>query len=213
MSSAFIFAPQAENRLFLVRHPETVGNSLRQYVGSSESPLSTLGEEQAHRAITGLIAASPDRIVSSPLGRCRVIADAVADELGLEVQVDTRLREMDFGPIEGMTFDEIQAAGIRMIWDAEKATHPLDGAESFLGFAQRLEEARSDLEALDGTTAVISHGGVIRRLTMAWFQIPMSSMWNLRVENVSTAVVSILQGSPILERWGLAPEDLPGLKF
>ena len=213
MSSAFIFAPPAENRLLLVRHPETIGNSMRQYVGSTESPLSPLGEEQAHRAITGLIAAGPDRIVSSPLGRCRFIADAVAEQLGLEVQVDPRLREMDFGPIEGMTFDEIQAAGIRMTWDADKATHPLEGAESFLGFAQRLEDARGDLEQLGGTTAVISHGGVIRRLTMAWFQIPMSSMWNLRVENVSTAVVSILDGSPILERWGLVPEDLPGLRL
>lgn len=205
------FTPAGSDRLLLMRHPETVGNALKQYVGSIESPLSDRGEEQCARAISALIAAAPDRIVTSPRLRCLRIASAVAESLDVPLTVDERIREMDFGPIEGMTYDEIQAAGIRMTWDAEMATHPLDGAESFAGFAARLGEARHDLERAEGTTAVVCHGGVIRRLTMAWLDIPSSSMWKLRVENVSTSIISLIEGTPLLEKWGLTPEELTRL--
>jgi broad specificity phosphatase PhoE len=51
----------------------------------------------------------PDKLYSSPLVRCRALAEAVAERLGLNVVFDPRLQERHFGSWELRPWDEIYA--------------------------------------------------------------------------------------------------------
>lgn len=98
--------------LVLLRHGETEQSLERRFSGSSDLPLTAKGEEQA-RAAAERIAGTPaiSAIYSSPLRRARQTAEAVSAAIGVPVQVDDELREVDFGDWEGMTFTEAQDAG------------------------------------------------------------------------------------------------------
>ena len=47
------------------------------------------------------------RIVSSPLIRCLRLAEGLAAALRLDLTVDARLRELDFGAWEGLRWDRV----------------------------------------------------------------------------------------------------------
>ncbi|MEL6687024.1 MAG: histidine phosphatase family protein, partial [Pseudomonadota bacterium] len=63
--------------------------------------------EKAYRALPAI-----DRIVTSPLKRCRTLAQFIADRKQLSLEEDLRLMEMDFGAWEGTPWDDIPRAEI-----------------------------------------------------------------------------------------------------
>ena len=90
--------------LDLMRHGEPVGG--RRYRGQIDDPLSEKGWAQMRAAVGEL--APWDRIVSSPLLRCRAFAEALASAHGLPLTLDERLKEVGFGAWEGKTAAEIE---------------------------------------------------------------------------------------------------------
>jgi probable phosphoglycerate mutase len=99
--------------IYLLRHGETEWNRERRIQGRKESRLTPLGERQA-RAMAALVAdmvardpSASWRLVASPLGRTRATAQAVADRLGLPIELDERLAEIGCGEWEGLIRDEV----------------------------------------------------------------------------------------------------------
>jgi broad specificity phosphatase PhoE len=92
--------------LVLTRHGLTPRSKPEQHLGQAiDVPLSEAGREQAVALRDRLAAVDFDRVFSSPLARARETADIVAGER--EVTVDARLREMDYGAWEGLTYAQI----------------------------------------------------------------------------------------------------------
>lgn len=95
-------------RVLLMRHAQTHANAQGFFLGRRDEGVTGLGEEQSRRAVAGLVAWRPDRIICSPLKRCKtMIAEPAAASSASRPQVDERLVEFDFGPIEGMSFDDV----------------------------------------------------------------------------------------------------------
>jgi broad specificity phosphatase PhoE len=101
--------------IYLIRHGQTEMNKVGRFQGRLDSPLTALGEAQARRVGARLKALAAEvggawAIDASPLGRTRRTAELVAEGMGLAVRrYDPRLAEVDFGPWEGLTRDEIVA--------------------------------------------------------------------------------------------------------
>ena len=91
--------------LLLARHGRTEANARGVLLGREDPPLDDTGEAQA-AALAGALAserfAPLVAVVSSPLRRTRRPAEHIAAVAGLEVQVDDRLIELDYGEFEGM---------------------------------------------------------------------------------------------------------------
>ncbi len=89
------------------RHGQTAWNLQRRFQGQLDIELDDLGRAQAARAAALLAGFSPSAIVSSDLVRARETAQALADVTGLPVATDPRLREIDVGVWQGLTFEEV----------------------------------------------------------------------------------------------------------
>ncbi len=100
-------------------------------------------------------------IHTSPLARCRLLAEALAEAWGKSApDADSRLMEMDFGAWEGRLWDDVPRADLDR-W-----------AEDLLGFAPPGGETGAALIArvtdvwrtLQGPAVVITHGGPLKVL-------------------------------------------------
>lgn len=78
--------------LVLVRHAEPI-EEIRGDGRVADPPLSERGRRQAEQLAAWLRSEPIHRLVSSPARRARQTADALAHTLGLEVQIDERLRD------------------------------------------------------------------------------------------------------------------------
>ena len=155
-------------RLLLVRHGQSVWNADGRWQGQADPPLSPLGEEQARDAAPRLAAFGFSRLIASDLQRARRTAEIVAGPLGLPVEMDPDLREIDVGDWTGMTRAEIEAA-----WPGELADWSEGRSESTIGGEPRAHlSARARAALLRAAAEVgpgdrvllVSHGALIRNL-------------------------------------------------
>ena len=97
-----------KGRLLLVRHGQTSANIDKIWHGSTDTPLTELGHEQARKLAKYFPnIMRPDVVYASPLQRAHHTARAIADAHQLEVNLDPRLREFCLGDWEGVKFEQI----------------------------------------------------------------------------------------------------------
>jgi alpha-ribazole phosphatase len=103
----------------------------------------------------------PDRIVTSPLTRCRKLAEHVAQSHALPVTVDDRLREMDFGTWEGLPWAEIPRAELDH-WATDFLHARPHGGESVAMLTARVREALAEWDDHQSHALIVTHAGVIK---------------------------------------------------
>ena len=103
----------------------------------------------------------PDRIVTSPLTRCRKLAEHIAQHHGLPVATDERLREMDFGTWEGLPWSDIPRAEIDQ-WAADFLHARPHGGESVAMLTARVHAALAEWKTRASHGLIVTHAGVIK---------------------------------------------------
>jgi probable phosphoglycerate mutase len=179
-------------RLVLVRHGSTEHSLERRFSGRNELPLSEIGEQQATRLAMRARQWSPDVIVSSPLLRCTQTAEAIAERVGMPVEVLTDLVEIDFGAWEGLTMAEAAAtdADALTAWYEKPDTAP-PGGESFEAAARRVLRARDALLGMHRgqTVVVVTHVTPIKLLVQDALDAPRIALFRLHLDPGSVSVV------------------------
>lgn len=104
-----------KTQLLLMRHGETVENSLHILQGQSEGRLSAKGIDQVRHAAQRLAALAdderPELIIASDLGRCKHTAALVSESLPIPIIYSPLLRERDWGSLTGTSIAEAQKMG------------------------------------------------------------------------------------------------------
>ena len=143
-------------RLLVVRHGATDWSEAGRFCGWADVPLNARGREQARNLRPSLKGRQFTGVWSSDLARATETARLA---VGSAVP-DPRLRELDFGSLEGMRWEDcpLPVREALLEFDGFRAS----GGESVstlrarvLAFAERL---------LDGEHLVFTHGGVVRLL-------------------------------------------------
>ena len=142
--------------LLLARHGETDWNRELRIQGSSDIELNELGRDQAFGLAQELEHVELDAIYSSDLSRARATAEAVAASHGLDVRLDSRLRERSFGSWEGFTRADIEALPEGSRHDGETDE---DVRERVLEAVQAIAGAHPGEQVL-----IVSHGGALNTL-------------------------------------------------
>lgn len=161
--------------LTLVRHGSTRLSRERRYQGWTDEPLSPEGEEEARLLGERLRAERFGRVVTSDLSRARDTAAIALPEAA--ASEDPRLREMDFGAWDALTYDEAvrrDRARLERWIDAPHRTRP-PGGESLADFRSRVAAAVDALPR-NGEVLLVAHGGPLRTilaraLGLRWSQV------------------------------------------
>jgi probable phosphoglycerate mutase len=181
--------------VYVARHGETDWNREGRYQGQCESHLTATGRAQADALAEALSVCGIERIVSSPLARCRDTASPLALVTGCAVEVDARLIEIAHGDWEGRLREEIErddAARMRA-WREEPDTVHFSGGESL---EQVMERWHAFARGIDGNTdvAVITHDVLVRLALLDATNRPLSRFWEPRVVNGGYARFTIENG-------------------
>lgn len=150
--------------VLLWRHGQTDYNSGGRLQGQVNIALNEVGRAQAAAAAEVLLRVQPARIVSSDLSRAQATAQSLAERVGIDVELDERLRERGFGQWEGLTHQQIAEQWPEQFQVWTGGGHPEGvGAETRGGTGQRLAAAvREQAAAMDGGVLVVtSHGAAI----------------------------------------------------
>ncbi|WEH33136.1 bifunctional RNase H/acid phosphatase [Streptomyces sp. AM 4-1-1] len=181
----------------LLRHGETALTPEKRFSGSGggDPELSETGRRQAEGAARSLAArGTVQRIVSSPLRRCRETAETVAARLNLDVHIEDGLRETDFGAWEGLTFGEVRERyGPDLdAWLASPDACPTGGGESFAEVARRVAGARDALTAghRGRTVLVVTHVTPIKTLARLALGAPPESLFRMELSPASLSTVA-----------------------
>lgn len=189
--------------LMLVRHGETDWNVERRYQGQTNVPLSGLGRRQAELIAERLTAEKIDAVYASDLSRALETAQIIAGKSGLEVVPEPRLRELNFGILEGLTFDEAEAQYPEMIaaWLDDFNNTP-EGAETIQAFRARIISLLDELKENHDEQAVllVGHGGSLSEILRVVLELSQEKRWYLELENVSLSEVSISENYVSLKR-------------
>ena len=101
------------------------------------------------------------RIVSSPLRRCTRLAEFIATDRGLDVAIDPRLQEMDFGTWEGVLWSDIDREALDA-WAADFYHARPHGGETVAMLAARAHQALDTHYDPLTPTLLVTHAGVIK---------------------------------------------------
>ena len=155
----------ALQRIVMVRHGETVGQSSVRYYGSTDVALSDLGREQVRAAARELPGDAFDLVVTSPLSRAWQSAALVAP--GRPIRLEADLREIDFGNWEGLSAAEIEARDPDRYrdWKQQRPGFDYPNGERRVDFQARVARAvEAMLAGRAASLLVVVHKGVIRAI-------------------------------------------------
>jgi broad specificity phosphatase PhoE len=189
-------------RLLLLRHGETVWNHERRFTTHTDVPLSEAGMEQARAAAEALSQIAIDRIYCSPLQRTRATAEAIADrqQPRPEITPDQRLIEVDAGPFEGMTEEELESGPLAhdyARWHTNGTPEFPDGTEPFDDALERAATFLDEHDGEPGTTLVVTHGSLARLIVSSYFLGgPAPLHRHLWLDNCHLAVIEWRGGVP-----------------
>jgi len=174
--------------LDLLRHGETQLSGFR---GSLDDALTERGWQQMREAVSGQ--GGWQRIISSPLQRCRSFAEWLAAERQLPLHLAAHLRELHFGDWEGRTAAELMekdSQALGQFWTDPYRFTPPNG-EPLSDFSQRIQQALQQLsqQYAGEHLLLITHGGVMRYLLAQARGLPREQL--LQVEVPHAALFSL----------------------
>ncbi|MGG5810617.1 histidine phosphatase family protein [Falsiroseomonas sp. CW058] len=145
---------------WFLRHGETDWNAQGLSQGRTDIPLNAVGLVQARRAAATLAPLGIASIVASPLMRALRTAEIAAEAIGLPVETDADLQEVNFGEQEGLPMGD---------WydDWIAGTYTPKGAETFAGLRDRAVRGVNRALARPAPVLVVAHGALFRALRQA----------------------------------------------
>lgn len=161
--------------LYFVRHGESEFNKAHKWTGSTDSPLTEKGHEQAKKAGQNLRkqGLAVDIILTSPLTRAHQTAQHIASALEYpteNIKIHPSLVERSFGDLEGHK-DLVTAT--RYLLD-ESAIDHFPNVESLDALQKRADQILEELNKLPHETVlVVGHGAFGRALRRAITKEPL----------------------------------------
>ncbi len=159
--------------------------------------LSEKGLLQAKNMAKALAGLPINKVISSDLTRCAIIASEVSSCHRLKPELFTQLRELDFGLWSGFRWDEIEdkwpQEAKKRIADMENYRPPHgESLADMVGRSWPIFKQMAE-DQLGKTVAVIAHGGLNRVLISMALGLPVSRCFNLAQEIACMNVLDYYQ--------------------
>jgi len=190
------------SRLLLVRHGITEFNSTRRFAGYSDVELSPAGYKQVEKLRDRLVNEKIDAIYSSDLKRALATAEVLSSGHKENIVTCSELREINYGNVEGLTFEEIGRLYPEVAELVANFSPRLKfpGGESFEEFIERTSKFLDRLKqhTPEQTILIVSHGGPLKVLVCYLLGIDLGHWWQIRLDNASLSIMETYSQGAIL---------------
>lgn len=186
-------------RLLLARHGQTEWHHDNRYAGRSDIALTRIGRREAEILAWRAREEEPVSIICSPLIRAIDTARPVAAACGVELEVEERLREIDFGAWEGITLEEVRKDNPDLVdkFERDSDDAPFPDGEPLSNAAVRALEVYGDLHRRYGgqTVLVVAHNTLLRLSLCAMLGMPLRDYRKRLPRLVNAAISEVRFGS------------------
>lgn len=188
--------------LIVVRHGRTATNAAARLLGRADPPLDEVGVAQAAAVAGRLADLGVARVVSSPLLRARETAAAIAHAAGVEVELDDRWIEVDYGVLDGMPLADVPR-DLWVRWREEPEFAPDEG-ESLASVARRVTLACDDLwaQAAEAPVVVVSHVSPVKAAAGWALGLGHEVTWRTFVAPGAIMRIAAGPAGPVLHSFG-----------
>jgi probable phosphoglycerate mutase len=167
--------------ILLTRHGHTELSEPDRYLGQTiPAALSERGRRDAQALADRLKSVPFDRVISSPLQRSHETAQIVCGERKVEIELDHRLAEFDYGTWEGMGVEEVaqKLPHEHALYEANPAAYHVGGGENGIQAAHRASALIEDLLTWwgadgDRTCLLVGHSSINRALLATVMDVPL----------------------------------------
>ncbi len=168
--------------------------------GALDVSLSPAGNEQARAIADALEGIRLDAVVASPLRRALETAAPLARARGLEPLVHEGLRELSFGAVEGLTYDEIERERPELFesWMSDPTGTRFPEGESFSDLRERALAAAAEIHSEHESAAIVAHGGVTRAILAAALGMPDDAIFRLDQPYGAISIVDWIDESAVV---------------
>jgi probable phosphoglycerate mutase len=147
-----------------------------------------------------------DAIYSSPLKRALDTAQAITSHHQLAVQVESDLREMEVGELEGVSIAELGTSFSQFLlqWRQGQGLEKLPGGESVVDLADRVWVTVQFIikKHQQETVVVVSHFFAVVVTICKALGWPLTSLERIRVQTGSISIIDLGDGRPYLVSLG-----------
>lgn len=179
--------------LTLLRHGRSRADDENVHEGRYDSPLTTVGVDQAERLAAYWRARPPgfDKVVCSSLLRAHRTAEIIGAALGLAAQPDDAWMEFDNGPVAGLGFDEAERRYPEPAFRHRFALYTRDGGESYTATVRRIDGALEKLYRSSATKVlVVAHGGCLNVALRNLLGAPVQTAFSFGDTSFAEVVIS-----------------------
>jgi alpha-ribazole phosphatase len=191
-------------KLLLIRHGQTDWNIARRFQGQSNVPLNEVGRKQATALADRLSGQQIDIIYSSDLERAAETAN-ITLQMSVckpDLHLDRRLREINFGDWEGLSYNEIKEKYPEALLARENDVYknaPPNG-ETLEQLCTRVQSMLDELYAKhkDQTVLLVAHGGVLQILLCLALKLKPTMYWQFHISTASVSEIALYPDGAIL---------------
>ena len=188
----------------LVRHGRSTSNTAGTLAGQTPGvQLDDHGLQQADGISDRLAGTRFDRLISSPLERCRQTVAPFATASGLEVEIDEHFIEVDYGQWSGSALKDLAQESLWRTVQQHPSAAVFPGGE---GLADVSARAAAGIRAIrsaattDQTVLICSHGDVIKAILADALGMHLDAFQRIVVAPASISVIRYTPLRPFVER-------------
>lgn len=194
-------------KIYFIRHGETVWNTLKIFQGSSNSPLTEKGREQAKKLGEKLKNTEFTNFYSSPMGRTIETSQLIIGDRNIKIEFIEEFKEISVGRMEGVPREKFEK-------DFPEQYHnfffnpkdydptPFDG-ETYPHLLERVQIGLNKIiqnHEKDDIVAVVSHGVTLKAIFKIIKNMSFEELGEAPVpKNTSLSIVDYTDGKYTIE--------------
>jgi len=191
--------------LWLFRHGETEWSKSSAHTGRTDVPLTEEGRARATALGKWLAGRQFSLVLTSPLIRARDTC-ALAG-YGEVAQIESNLREWDYGDYEGRTTADIRAGICNARPDWSLWTSGVPNGETIEQVAARARAVIDRALNVNGGVALFAHGHLLRILTACWLGLPPDAGRLFALSTGSISTLGYERETRVITTWNVSPPD------
>ena len=167
-------------KIYVTRYGQSTLNESNKVSGISDVSLTTQGIYQAELLSQKLKSKKIDIIISSPLKRAIETSNIISKECSIDVIIDDRLAEQNYGDFEG-----VDRTNPDFLENKMNFAQKYPNGESTLQVVHRVYNFLEEIKTLSNyeRILIVSHGGICRVINTYFSDMTNSEFFNYRLNN------------------------------